>query len=183
MTRETTKHSGRLDDELVHETADVTAGAPVPGRTRDDLRQEDPDELGAEAASSLDISSSTTARAELGRLLAGAQFPATTVELTRAADRNGPDEEFVGLLRRLPSDRRFATTEEVWEAIEGRLGPTEDPEHKHQDDHIFGKTAAARQERVERQLDGAGGDPSTVEEGAADSRTEPRASGRAERST
>jgi hypothetical protein len=56
---------------------------------------------------------------------------------------------------------------------------TEDPEHKHQDDQVFGKTAAARQEQVDRQLD-ADGDPSGIDDEDVDGRTEPRAGGRAE---
>jgi hypothetical protein len=56
---------------------------------------------------------------------------------------------------------------------------SEDPEHKHQDDHVFGKTAAVRQEQVDRQLD-ADGDPSVIDDEDVDGRTEPRAGGRAE---
>jgi hypothetical protein len=57
---------------------------------------------------------------------------------------------------------------------------TEDPDHKHQDDQVFGKTAAARQEQVDRQLDAADGDPSRVDDQEVDGRTEPHAGGRAE---
>jgi hypothetical protein len=57
---------------------------------------------------------------------------------------------------------------------------TEDPEHKHQDDQIFGKTAAAREEQVDHQLDGTDGDPSAIDDEDVDGRTEPRAGGRAE---
>ena len=58
---------------------------------------------------------------------------------------------------------------------------TEDPEHKHQDDQVFGKAAAARQEQVDRQLDEVDGDASVLEDREVDGRREPHAGGRAER--
>lgn len=57
---------------------------------------------------------------------------------------------------------------------------TEDPEHKHQDDHVFGKTAASQQEEVERRLDEADGQPSEVDEDEVGGSTEPHAGGKAE---
>jgi hypothetical protein len=57
---------------------------------------------------------------------------------------------------------------------------TEEPEHKHQDDHVFGKTASAQQEEAERRLDEADGQESEVEDDEIGGRTEPHAGGRAE---
>jgi hypothetical protein len=56
----------------------------------------------------------------------------------------------------------------------------EDPEHKHQDDQVFGKTASARQEQVDRQLEEADGDASVVDDQEVDGRAEPHAGGRAD---
>jgi hypothetical protein len=61
---------------------------------------------------------------------------------------------------------------------------TERPEHKHQEDHRFGKTAAAREEQADRMLDETDGDPSRLQdaEDAEDEpggRREPHAGGRA----
>jgi hypothetical protein len=58
---------------------------------------------------------------------------------------------------------------------------TEQPEHKHQEDHRFGKTAAEREEQADRILDESDGDPSRLEDAddEASGRREPHAGGRA----
>ncbi len=56
---------------------------------------------------------------------------------------------------------------------------TEHPEHKHQDDQVFGKTSAEREEKADRLLDETDGDPDELEDDAS-GRPEPHAGGRAE---
>lgn len=41
MERESTKHGGRLDEEMKDETRPMTTGAPVEGHTRDERAQDD----------------------------------------------------------------------------------------------------------------------------------------------
>jgi hypothetical protein len=56
---------------------------------------------------------------------------------------------------------------------------TEQPEHKHQEDQVFGKEAAARQETVDRELDEVDGEASNIEDDGDDRPPEPHAGGRA----
>lgn len=128
MERESTKHGRRLDDELSHETASLTTGAPVIGRSQEDKRQEDPDEgldvEGAEVRPDVPgreplPAEEATARAELARAVASARFPAERDELLAAARHAGADDRVLEELAGLEPGSAFANVQGVWEALGG----------------------------------------------------------------
>lgn len=126
MERESTKHGPRLDDELVHETSALLHGAPVAGQSRDELRQEDPDEGSPGATTRPDVPERAVvttveagARAELARAVSGAPFPARRTELLEAARHTDADETVIDRLESLPAEASFANVQELWEALGG----------------------------------------------------------------
>lgn len=127
MERESTKHGRRIDEELHHETASILQGSPVVGKTRDDLRQEDPDEgLDVEGEIRPDIPDlsevtgpEADARAELARAVAGARFPADRAELIAAAQHTDAGDTVFAALSQIPENERFANVQAIWERLGG----------------------------------------------------------------
>lgn len=122
IQRQSDKHTPRIDEELKHETASVTHGAPVPGRSRPDLRQEDPAE---DVRSSASVPGGAPEgmspedvelRAELARSLRPSVFPARPSRLVEVAEQESASSLLTAFLRRLP-DRRFEVLEDVYEAL------------------------------------------------------------------
>lgn len=134
MERESTKHGRRLDEQLRHETASIVQGAPVIANSREDLRQEDPDEgldgeggTRPEIPERLEVTEREAARrAELARAVAGAHFPATRAELQRAAATTDADEAVLAELDALPSEVHFVNVQAIWDHLGG---------HREQRDH------------------------------------------------
>lgn len=127
MERESTKHGRRLDEELRHETASVVTGAPVAAQSREDRRQEDPDEgLDVEGGARPDVPArgpvddeEATERAELARAVSPARFPARRHALVEAAEASGADDRVLGELRSLPADARYDNVQAIWDALGG----------------------------------------------------------------
>jgi hypothetical protein len=129
MERGSDKHSAKVDDQLQHETADLTHGSPLQER-REDLAQEAssyedlspdpgqrpildtapggglPEELAGE-------------RAEMAAFLRPREFPATSERLVQVAEEEFAPDWVIDELRRLPDDAEFATTEEIWDHLRG----------------------------------------------------------------
>ena len=124
------KHSPRIDEELKHETAPVTHGAGMESHSREDLRQETPfsEESTPDPSARPDVPVADGAlapdeaneRAELARVLAAAQFPATREFLFKAAMDAHAGEDVLDRLRRLSPSQRFKTVQEVWTATGGQ---------------------------------------------------------------
>lgn len=122
IQRQSDKHSPRVDEQLDEETAPITHGAPVNGRSRADLQQEDPAE-DARASASVPggvpggmTGEEVEIRAELARSLRPSVFPAHPARLVEVAEEENASTLLVAFLRRLP-DRRFEVLEEVYEAL------------------------------------------------------------------
>lgn len=122
IQRQSDKHSPRVDEELEHETAAITHGAPVVSRSRADLRQEDPAE---EARAETSVPGGTPAgmtpeaveiRAELARSLRPSVFPAHPARLAEVAEAEHGSTLVVAFLRNLP-DREYEVLEQVYEAM------------------------------------------------------------------
>ncbi|HET6964067.1 MAG TPA: DUF2795 domain-containing protein [Acidimicrobiales bacterium] len=122
IQRQSDKHTPRIDEELDHDTASITHGAPVNSRSREDLRQEDP---GEDVRSSPSVEGGAPAgmspddveiRAELARSLRPSVFPAHPSRLVEVAEEENASTLLIAFLRRLP-DRRFEVLEEVYEAL------------------------------------------------------------------
>ena len=128
--RRSDKHNPRIDGELGRETAPVTHGAPVAGRAREDLRQEDPGEIyaadaGLEPGVPPGMSpDDVLIRSELARSLRPGAFPADRDQLVEVARSEQASQGLIAALRQLPGGRTYRVVEEVAEAL-GEHG--EDP--------------------------------------------------------
>ena len=109
MERGGDKVNPRLDEQLKHETAPITHGAGVEGHSRDDLRQEPTDEVPDDFVDR---------RAELAKVLAPVQFPATREQLVAAVTSEFAPE-VAEELRGLHDDGPFENVQEVWAALGG----------------------------------------------------------------
>ena len=127
MQRDSTKHGGRVDDELKHETESLVRGAPVESRAEEWRAQEgaadgerepsartrpagpDPDEV--------------TERTDISRHLRLSTFPADREALLREAEENNAPEHVLADLRRLPADveSSSALNHELWAALTGTV--------------------------------------------------------------
>lgn len=56
-------------------------------------------------------------RAEIGKYVSLASFPATAAELCRTARQGGADDTVVQTLERLPADATYPNTRELWAAL------------------------------------------------------------------
>jgi hypothetical protein len=123
MTDQNTTHSPRIDDQLAHDAAALTHGAP------DDGRQEwRRDQVGAEGEPEIvvdrsDEDAELDARTRLATSLVPSAFPGTGLTLAEAAEAQNAPADVTALLRSLPEGRIYATVAEVWEALGG------DPDH------------------------------------------------------
>lgn len=121
--RRSDKHNPRIDAGLEHDSAAVTHGAPVAGRSREDLRQEDPGEVyaadaGLEPGVPPGMSpDDVQIRSELARSLRPAVFPADARRLVEVATEEGASAGLVAALRQLPGGRRFEVLEQVVESL------------------------------------------------------------------
>lgn len=123
------KHSPRLDEELKHEIAPVIHGAGIESHSREDLRQETPyrGEGAPDPSARPDVPvpdgtltpEEANDRAELARVLASVEFPATREFLFQAAMENQAGDDVIDRLRQLPPSQRFKTVQEVWTATGG----------------------------------------------------------------
>ena len=109
MDPESTKHGPRLDDAIEHETASLTAGAPVESRSRDERRQQDIDLRDTRNFQAED-------RSALAQVLAPARFPAGRDALVDVARQEHAGDDLIARLTALP-DGDFATVQEVWENL------------------------------------------------------------------
>lgn len=123
IQRRSDKHNPRIDRELETETASVTRGAPVPSRTRADLRQEDPaEDVHAAAGPEPGVPAGMSAldvelRSELARALRPSVFPAGRERLVEAARDENASQAFIAALGRLPAGREYRVLEEVAERL------------------------------------------------------------------
>ncbi len=121
--RRSDKNNPRIDGELDHDNAAATHEAPVPGRAREDLRQEDPGEIyAADAALEPGVPPGMTPddvriRSELARSLRPGAFPADRDRLVEVAAGEGASQGLLAVLRQLPGGQRYTVLEEVAEAI------------------------------------------------------------------
>lgn len=121
--RRSDKHNPRIDEELAGLTGSITRGAPVEGRARDDLRQEDPGEVyAADAALEPGVPPGMTPddveiRSQLAQSLRPAVFPAQRDELVEVARAEHASRGVVAALQQLPGDRTYGVLEEVAEAL------------------------------------------------------------------
>lgn len=124
MTRESTKHGSRLDEQLEAETRSLVQGAPIEGRVREDLEKEGP----ADGERDVDVRTSAPgslgadpveARRELSRHLRGSAFPARRDALLVEAESQRAPEAVLAVLAGLPDDEEYETVHEVWAALEG----------------------------------------------------------------
>lgn len=128
--RRSDKHNPRIDGQLDHDSAAITHGAPVPGRAREDLRQEDPGEVyAADAGLQPGVPPGMTPddvllRSELARSLRPNAFPADRDQLLEVARAEQASEGLIAALRQLPGGQRYRVVEEVVGAL-GEHG--EDP--------------------------------------------------------
>ena len=134
MERETTQHSGRLDDAMAKETDSLTHGAPVEARVDENRLQEDAadDEPVAESLVSGEPAGgdfygpsyrATRERSELASHLRPSIFPATPTVLVQCAREEHADDALVDRLSALPN-RSYENPTQVWEALGGETEPT-----------------------------------------------------------
>jgi hypothetical protein len=122
IQRQSDKHNRRVDEEMDHETASITHGAPVVSRSRVDLRQEDPgEETGAETSVPGGTPEGMTPqdveiRADLARSLRPSVFPARPARLAEVAEAENGSSLVIAFLRNLP-DREYDVLEQVYEAL------------------------------------------------------------------
>jgi uncharacterized protein DUF2795 len=124
MTRDTTTHGPRLDDELKRETRPLEQGAPLESRVEEDREKEAPGELDRDVDSRTGVPGAlghdpAEARRELSRHLRLTAFPADREALLAEAREQDAPEPVLAALRTLPAGPTFGTVHEVWAALEG----------------------------------------------------------------
>ncbi len=124
MERETTKHSPRIDDQMVHESAAMLQGLSFDEGREEGFTQEAPDDPGAGRRTEVEIPNSPVQpdeadlRAELAASLRPSAFPASADDLRAVAREEFARQPVLDLLDALP-DGTYATVAEVWEATGG----------------------------------------------------------------
>lgn len=107
MTDNERANAGAFDPEL--EPSDMAASAGSTGHDGDPGTDDrDPDRR--------DL------RAEIGKYVSLASFPATAAELCQTARQGGAGDTVMQTLERLPADATFPNTRELWAALD--LGDT-----------------------------------------------------------
>ena len=133
MERQSNLHSPRVDDELEHEVASLTHGAPVESRVEESRLMEDAGdgepvaqsivselhdaEGGDEIAGGLSRGE-VIARSELAIHLRPSIFPAGRDAVLECAEEEHAPASLLGQLRALPQDS-YETVQQVWEALGG----------------------------------------------------------------
>ncbi|MBI2709140.1 MAG: DUF2795 domain-containing protein [Actinobacteria bacterium] len=129
--RGSTTHSRRVDDQLSHEVAALTHGAPDEGRI-ERRRQEDVAPPGGhEGIQRGDIGPvvpgldehSLDLRASVAAAVADVTFPATSDVLRDAARHVGAADDVLRELDRLPSGRTYEAVGEIWRDAGGAVEP------------------------------------------------------------
>jgi len=118
------KHGRRIDEQLEHDIAALTHGAPDEGH-REWRREQAPADGEPDLALNRDVAGEVPGaetdervldlRAALAASLKPSDFPATGAELAASAREAFAPDEVVGLLEDLPGDRRYETMGEVWD--------------------------------------------------------------------
>jgi hypothetical protein len=120
------KHAPRVDDQLQHETAAITHGAPDEGRS-EARRQEAP----GDGERDLDLhrddlrndfapdTRDLDRRADIAAALRPSDFPGTGAELAQRAGEGRLPEAVVDQLRSLPDGRIYQAVGELWDDLSG----------------------------------------------------------------
>ncbi len=97
MNRGSDKVPARIDEQLDQETASLQQGSPVSSRAEDFREQEGADEE--------------------ARHLQPSAFPADRDRLIQSAREMNAPQGIIELLEQAPEGRRFASVQEIWEAL------------------------------------------------------------------
>ena len=125
MDRESTKHSPRIDDQMVHESSALLHGRSFDEGREEGFTQEAPDDPGAGRRTEVEIPNSVVQpdeadlRAEVAAALRPSAFPGTAEELRAVAREGFAHQPVLDLLEALP-EGTYATVAEVWEAVGGQ---------------------------------------------------------------
>jgi hypothetical protein len=127
MERQSTQHSPRVDEAMERETRSLTHGSPIEAREQEWRLMEGPadGEPLPDAVISMD---DVELRSLLAASLRPSAFPGDRGALLEVAGEEHADPLIVDLLHALPADRVFATPEEVWEQLGGKVEVREHPE-------------------------------------------------------
>ena len=126
MERETTKHSPRIDDQMVHEASALLQGQTFGEGREEGFIQEAPDDPGLARRPEVPIPDSPVQpddlelRADLAASLRPSAFPATADELRAIAREEFALQPVLDLLDILP-DGTYQTVAEIWEATGGEV--------------------------------------------------------------
>lgn len=124
MDRESTKHSPRVDEQMVHESAALLQGRSFDEGREEGFTKEAPEDPGAGRRPEVPIPGSPVQpdeadlRAELAASLRPSAFPATDVDLRVMARDEHARQPILDLLDALP-EGTYRTVAEVWEATGG----------------------------------------------------------------
>lgn len=129
MTDQNTTHSPRIDDQLAHDTAALTHGAPDDGRQewrRDQVPADDEPEVVVDRDGSAEPELET--RSRLATSLVPSAFPGTADILADCAEQNSAPPDIIAMLRSLPEGRIYNTVAEVWTDLGGQVEQRPDTE-------------------------------------------------------
>lgn len=125
MERESTKHSPRVDDQMVHESSGLLQGRTYGEGREEGFSHESPDDdAGAGRRPEVDSpnlpidTDEVDLRAELAASLRPSAFPGTADDLRAVARDEFAPQPVLDLLDVLP-DGTYQTVGEVWEATGG----------------------------------------------------------------
>lgn len=121
MTDQNNTHSPRVDDQLAHEAAALTHGAPDDGR-QEARRDQVPGDGEPEIAVDRDDQDvEIDARSRLAATLVPSAFPGTGAALAEAAEAANAPPDFTAALRALPEGRIYEAFSEVWTDLGGEV--------------------------------------------------------------
>lgn len=126
MDRESTKHSPRIDDQMVHEAAGLLQGRTFGEGREEGFTHESPDDPGLSRRPDVPIPDSPVQpdevelRADLAASLRPSAFPATATELREVAREEFATQPVLDLLAILP-EGTYQTVAEIWEATGGEV--------------------------------------------------------------
>jgi len=119
MSDQNTTHSPRVDDQLAHDTAALTHGAPDDGRQewrRDQVAGDGEPEVVVDRDG---VDAELETRSRLATSLVPSAFPGTGQALADVAEANQAPADVLAMLRSLPVGRVYATLAEVWSDLGG----------------------------------------------------------------